>query len=90
MARTYGEPWADCAICGFSSPQSALRRHYRLGLLVDARCADAPGAEDLRRWAMRAREPGLSPQQPVSAQGEATLSGSGYGQSLYGQAPYGE
>lgn len=90
MPRWTGEPWADCSVCGFSSPQGALQRHYHTGLLVDTRCADEPGAEDRRRWAMRAREAGFASRQPVADDETATLSGSGYGASLYGRAPYGE
>lgn len=66
-----------------------MRRHYRLGLLVDDRCADAPGADDLRRWAQRPREGGMATRQPVAGQGEDGEN-AGFGVGPFGETPFGD
>jgi hypothetical protein len=41
-----GEPWFECAICGFDFPYAERMRHYKTGLLVDSRCMDEPTHHD--------------------------------------------
>lgn len=82
MARLYGEPWAECWLCGFDYPQSQLVRHYKSRKLVDRKCADEMSQSDyLEFWARRQQEQDMS-EQPVADQGEVAGSyvGSGAGE----------
>ena len=87
--RQYHEPWADCDICGFTRPQSQLQRHYLTGRLVDAKCADQPGADDYRRWARQRAEARRHSEQPVADQGTVGP-GAGFGVTPFGDAPFGD
>lgn len=63
------EPYIECAICGFTLPLSEGVTHYKLGVLVDAKCADEMGAQEYREWVRITEQPQRSPQ-PVSDQGQ--------------------
>ena len=67
--KLYGEPWVECAICGFDFPQSQMTRHYKSKRLVDRKCADErPWSEYINRTKPQP-EDGRTSEQPVSGQG---------------------
>jgi len=39
-ARQARSSWFECGICGEDFPQTEAIRHYKFGVLVDAKCAD--------------------------------------------------
>jgi|SRR5215467_2304259 len=39
-ARQARSSWFECGICGEDYPQTEAIRHYKFGVLVDAKCAD--------------------------------------------------
>jgi hypothetical protein len=74
--RVTGEPWFDCAICGFSFPYAERMRHYKSGLLVDRRCMDEPTHHDyLGEWNPFETEYEHISEQPVAGQGPAVWVG---------------
>jgi len=70
------ERWFECWICGFDFPLSQARRHYRSNRLVDARCDDEQTQTDyFQDWVLPTQAEAdrrVTPEQPVTCQGEVT------------------
>lgn len=86
-----GEPWIECAICGFDIPRSEAVVHYKKKFLVDRKCADALAHDDYMELVRKGREREDPSEQRVSAQGEADfLSDAGAGSGGAGAGSAGE
>lgn len=59
------EPVSQCYICGLDFYESEMVKHYKSGRLVDAACADEPGASDYLEKVKRPVEHQKRARQPT-------------------------